>query len=107
MPGPSAMLYWGTTQAPCTGRWPIRAIATGRCTGPSSKAKKPSPDFPSSRSARLARCRMRAICRKRKRMTIEIEQLARDIAILKDRLAIEDCIHRHARGHDRFDVELM
>jgi len=40
-------------------------------------------------------------------VTVDLEALARDVAYLKDRLAIEDCIHRHARGHDRFDVELM
>jgi len=40
-------------------------------------------------------------------MTVDIEQMARDIQFLKDRLAIEDCIHRHARGHDRFDIEMM
>jgi hypothetical protein len=38
---------------------------------------------------------------------IDLERLARDIAYLKDRQAIADCIHRHARGHDRFDVDLM
>lgn len=36
-----------------------------------------------------------------------IAQLQRDVAWLKDRQAILDCINRHARGHDRFDVELM
>jgi hypothetical protein len=40
-------------------------------------------------------------------MAIDLDQLARDVQYLKDRRAIEDCIHRHARGHDRFDVELM
>ena len=39
--------------------------------------------------------------------TIDIEKLARDVQFLKDRLAIEDCVHRHARGHDRFDVDIM
>jgi hypothetical protein len=39
--------------------------------------------------------------------TPDFEALARDVQFLKDRLAISDCIHRHARGHDRFDVELM
>ena len=39
--------------------------------------------------------------------TINLEHLAADVQYLKDRLAIEDCIHRHARGHDRFDVEVM
>ncbi len=38
---------------------------------------------------------------------IDLEQLARDVQYLKDRQAIEDCVHRHARGHDRFDVEIM
>ena len=38
---------------------------------------------------------------------IDIEQLARDVQYLKDRRAIEDCINRHARGHDRFDLEIM
>lgn len=37
----------------------------------------------------------------------DFQQLARDVRYLKDRRAIEDCIHRHARGHDRFDVEMM
>jgi hypothetical protein len=40
-------------------------------------------------------------------MGIDLEQLARDVQYLKDRQAIEDCIHRHARGHDRFDVAIM
>lgn len=40
-------------------------------------------------------------------MSVDLEQLARDVAYLKDRLAIEDCVHTHARGHDRFDVEMM
>lgn len=38
---------------------------------------------------------------------IDLQQLAADVAYIKDRMAIEDCIHRHARGHDRFDVEMM
>jgi hypothetical protein len=38
---------------------------------------------------------------------IDLERLAADVQYLKDRLAIADCVHRHARGHDRFDVELM
>ncbi len=37
----------------------------------------------------------------------DIEQLRRDVRYLKDRLAIRDCIMRHARGVDRHDVELM
>lgn len=36
-----------------------------------------------------------------------IEQLQRDVQYLKDRQAIADCVNRHARGHDRFDVELL
>ncbi|RJG53298.1 nuclear transport factor 2 family protein [Sphingobium terrigena] len=38
---------------------------------------------------------------------IDIAALARDVAYLMDRRAIEDCVHRHARGHDRFDVDLL
>ena len=38
---------------------------------------------------------------------IDLEQLARDVAFLMDRRAIEDCVHLHARGHDRFDVALL
>lgn len=37
----------------------------------------------------------------------ELEQLGRDVAYLKDRLAIQDLIARHARGHDRHDVVLL
>jgi SnoaL-like domain len=37
----------------------------------------------------------------------EIDQLRNDVQYLLDRRAIEDLIHRHARGHDRFDVELL
>ena len=36
-----------------------------------------------------------------------IEQLQRDVRYLKDRQSILDCIARHARGHDRHDVELL
>lgn len=36
-----------------------------------------------------------------------LEQLQREVTYLKDRLAIADCIHRHARGHDRFDTEML
>ncbi len=36
-----------------------------------------------------------------------LEELRRDVRYLKDRLAILDCIARHARGHDRHDVELL
>ncbi len=37
----------------------------------------------------------------------ELEQLRRDVQYLKDRQAIYDCIARHARGHDRHDVDLL
>lgn len=37
----------------------------------------------------------------------ELEQLRRDVAWLKDRLAIQDLIARHARGHDRHDADLL
>lgn len=37
----------------------------------------------------------------------ELEQLRSDVQFLMDRRAIEDCVHRHARGHDRFDIELL
>ena len=37
----------------------------------------------------------------------DLTQLARDVRYLMDRRAIEDCVHRHARGHDRFDVNLL
>jgi hypothetical protein len=42
-------------------------------------------------------------------MTVEssLEELRRDVQYLKDRQAILDCIARHARGHDRHDVELL
>jgi SnoaL-like protein len=36
-----------------------------------------------------------------------LEQLRRDVRYLKDRQEILDCIARHARGHDRHDVELL
>lgn len=36
-----------------------------------------------------------------------LETMRRDIGYLKDRLAIQDCIASHARGHDRHDVELL
>jgi hypothetical protein len=36
-----------------------------------------------------------------------LEQLRRDVQYLMDRTAILDCIARHARGHDRHDVELL
>lgn len=37
----------------------------------------------------------------------ELEQLLRDVQHLNDRAAIQDCIARHARGHDRHDAELL
>jgi len=37
----------------------------------------------------------------------ELAQLKNDVAYLKDRTAILDCISQHARGHDRHDVELI
>lgn len=37
----------------------------------------------------------------------ELEILKRDINYLKDRLAIQDLIAGHARGHDRHDVALL
>jgi hypothetical protein len=37
----------------------------------------------------------------------ELDELRRDVAYLKDRLAVLDCVHRQARAHDRHDVELM
>ena len=37
----------------------------------------------------------------------ELQQLRRDVDTLMDRRAIEDVVHAHARGHDRFDVDLM
>jgi len=37
----------------------------------------------------------------------QLERLARDVRYLMDRQAILDCIARHARGHDRHDVELL
>jgi ketosteroid isomerase-like protein len=36
-----------------------------------------------------------------------IEQLRRDVEYLKDRQAIQDVVHRHSRGFDRHDTELM
>lgn len=36
-----------------------------------------------------------------------LQQLRRDVDVLMDRRAIEDVVHTHARGHDRFDVDLM
>ncbi len=37
----------------------------------------------------------------------ELEQLKKDVKYLMDRTAIMDCIARHARAHDRFDVEML
>ena len=37
----------------------------------------------------------------------ELEQLKHDVAYLKDRAAILDCISLHARGHDRHDVDML
>jgi SnoaL-like domain len=37
----------------------------------------------------------------------QVEQLQREVRHLMDRQAILDCIARHARGHDRHDVELL
>jgi len=37
----------------------------------------------------------------------ELEQLKQDVQYLKDRTAILDCISKHARGHDRHDVEMI
>src|SRR5262249_3584727 len=36
-----------------------------------------------------------------------LEQLGNDVRYLLDRTAILDCIARHARGHDRHDVDLI
>jgi hypothetical protein len=38
---------------------------------------------------------------------IDLEKLARDVQYLMDRQAILDVIMKHARGHDRHDVELL
>ena len=40
-------------------------------------------------------------------MDTELEALQRDVAYLKDRTAIADCIARHARGCDRHDADLI
>lgn len=37
----------------------------------------------------------------------ELADLARDVRYLLDRRAIEDVVHGHARGHDRFDIDLL
>lgn len=34
-------------------------------------------------------------------------QLQRDVQYLLDRQAINDVVHTHARGHDRFDIDLL
>ena len=39
--------------------------------------------------------------------TTDLEQLQRDVTYLMDRRDIEDCVHSHARGHDRCDVDLI
>ena len=36
-----------------------------------------------------------------------IDKLVKDVQYLQDRTAILDCISQHARGHDRFDVDLL
>jgi hypothetical protein len=38
---------------------------------------------------------------------IDLHELASDVQYLKDRLAIQDVVHKFARGHDRFDCDLM
>jgi hypothetical protein len=40
-------------------------------------------------------------------MDDELAQLRADVRYVKDRFEIQDCIARHARGHDRHDVELL
>lgn len=40
-------------------------------------------------------------------MDNSLEQLQKDVQYLMDRTQIMDCIAQHARGHDRFDVELL
>ena len=37
----------------------------------------------------------------------ELDQLRRDVRYLKDRLEIQDCLARHARGHDRHDADII
>jgi SnoaL-like domain len=37
----------------------------------------------------------------------QLDQLQRDVRYLMDRQSVVDCIARHARGHDRHDVELL
>lgn len=38
---------------------------------------------------------------------IRLEAIERELRYLADRRAIEDVVHAHARGHDRFDVALL
>jgi ketosteroid isomerase-like protein len=38
---------------------------------------------------------------------IKLDQLRRDVDFLLDRRAIEDVVHAHARGQDRFDLALL
>ena len=40
-------------------------------------------------------------------MRDELTELRADVQFLKDRFEIQDCIARHARGHDRHDAELL
>lgn len=40
-------------------------------------------------------------------MSVDLEALQRDVQHLTDRLAIQDCIARHARGCDRHDIDLI
>jgi hypothetical protein len=40
-------------------------------------------------------------------MSAALEDLQRDVRYLMDRQQILDCIARHARGHDRHDVDLL
>ena len=37
----------------------------------------------------------------------DLSQLRDDVRYLKDRTAIMDVVARHARGHDRHDVDLL
>jgi ketosteroid isomerase-like protein len=40
-------------------------------------------------------------------MDDELTQLKAEVRYLKDRVEIQDCIARHARGHDRHDADLL
>src|SRR5690349_16502143 len=51
-----------------------------------------------------ASCRMRGGTMSQQ---IDLQKLARDVQYLVDRQAIVDVIAKHARGHDRHDVELL